>query len=119
MYPSAIRVPRFNAILARSVDLIETGGRYCDVQFGLPPFSIALKNSPGVGTVSASTDTAFFNSSAESGVSETVLLSADCWSAEAEKTDNHAITLKPSHFRNKGICWEFTDWTFRVQSSVL
>ena len=78
MYPSAMSVPRFNAICARSVDLIEIGGRYSEVQFGLPPFSIALKNSPGVGTVRASTEAAFCSSSGESGESETVDWPGDC-----------------------------------------
>src|ERR1700693_1579083 len=120
MYPSANNVPRLRAIWARSVNLIETGGRYWEVQFGLPPFSIALKNSPGVGTVRASTDAAFFNSSAESGLSAAVVvLPAGCWSADAEKADTNAITLTPSHFRNTSICGQFINWTCTVQSGVL
>src|SRR6516225_8152900 len=99
MYPSAIRVPRFSAIWARSVDLMEIGGRYSEVQFGLPPFSIALKNSPGVGTVSASTEIAFFTSSGESGTSEAVGDPVGCWSANAAAVETNATKLNPSHFR--------------------
>jgi phosphoribosylformylglycinamidine synthase PurS subunit len=68
--------------------------------------------------VRASTDTAFFNSSAESGDSATVVFPLVCWSADAEKADTNAITLSPSHFRNRGIICQFTDWTCRVQSGL-
>src|SRR6516164_4212528 len=93
-----MRVPRFKAICARSVDLTEIGGRYSEVQFGLPPFSMASKNSPGVGTVSASMETALFSSSADSG------LSGDgCSSAKAEILGTKPTMLNWSHFRKKGI----------------
>ena len=57
-----------------------------------------MKNSPGVGTVSASMETALFSSSADSG------LSGDgCSSAKAEMLDTKAMMLNWNHFRNKGI----------------
>ena len=62
-----------------------------------------------MGIVKASIDAAFFNSSAESGVAAAVVAGAGCWSADAEKADINASTLNPSHFRNRGICWQFTN----------
>ena len=93
----------------RLVDLVETGGRYCEVQFGFPPFSIALKNSPRVGTVKVSIEIARFSSSVVRGESAVEGMPTVCCSANAGKGQNSTMALNADHFRKKSILREFSN----------
>jgi hypothetical protein len=105
MYPSAINVPRFRAICARLTPPIGVGGRNWDTQFGLPVLSIALKNSPGVGTVSESIVTAAFSSAPDNGEAAGVgELPPPVCCAPKGSTAKMAMILGKSHFQGGAIC---------------
>src|SRR5215469_52858 len=105
MYPSAIKVPRFSAICARLTPPIGVGGRNWDTQFGLPVLSIALKNSPGVGTVSESIVTAAFSSASDNGEAAGVgELPPPVCCAPKGSTAKMAMMLGKSHFQGGAIC---------------
>src|ERR1700749_3945113 len=105
MYPSAIKVPRFSAICARLTPPIGVGGLNWDTQFGLPVLSIALKNSPGVGTVSESIVTAAFSSASDNGEAAGVgeLPPPACCPPKVS-TSKMAMMLGKSRFQGGAIC---------------
>src|SRR3977135_358625 len=75
---------------------------------------MALKNSPGVGTVKASIEIAPFNWSSVRGASEDV--PAGCCSANIGTDINNAIALSAIHFRKRGISRKSINWGSPVQT---